>query len=319
MSDHKRRQIFKIYTENLFMLRKHALIPAFDTKNEKPFLCPICLKEFTEEHLDVILKEHLTLEDAPPKSLGGKANVLTCKKCNNTCGIEVDAHLANRIKELDKTKFFRNSEAKAKVEKDGISVNGTVIIDNEGTMKMHLAPENNNPELLKKHIASVGPNVIINITFMPSKVDDDRLKLALLKTGYLLLFEKYGYALILDKEYNRIRKQLLFPKELIYPLDFWFLGPFPKELTEIVPFVIEPGLGSVLPFFELTTGRSSYIFATILPINSRPVEEIIAGFRKIFDGVPEFNVTMHRFNANSDFLSNVDKAKELIAFTQTIK
>lgn len=319
MSDNKRRHLFKIYSDNLFMLRQHGLIPAFDTKHEKPFICPICLDEFTEEHLDVTLKEHLTLEDAPPKSLGGKANVLTCKKCNNTCGTEVDAHLANRIKELDKTKFFRNSEAKAKVEKDGISVNGTIIIDNEGIMKMHLAPENNNPDLLKKHIASVGPNVIINILFMPLKVDDNRLKLALLKTGYLLLFQKYGYALILDKEYDRIRKQLQFPQELIYPLDFWFLGPFPKELTEIVPFVIEPGLGSVLPFFELKTAHSSYIFATILPINARPVEEIIAGFRKIFDGVPEFNVTMHKFNSNSDFLGNVDKAKELIAFTKTIK
>lgn len=319
MSDAKRRQLFKIYSDNLFMLRQHGLIPAMETKHEKPFICPICLKEFTEEHLDVNLKEHLTLEDAPPKSLGGKANVLTCKKCNNTCGTEVDAHLANRIKELDKTKFFNNTEAKAKVEKDGITVNGTVIIDEQGTMKMHHAKQNNNPTVLEKFIASIKPNVIINITFMPSKVNDDRLKLALLKTGYLLLFQKYGYAFILDKEYDRIRKQLQFPEELIYPLDFWFLGPFPKELTEIVPFVIEQGLGSVLPFFELTTGRTNYIFATILPINARPVEEIIAGFRKKFDEVSEFEVTMHKFNPTSDFLGNPDNAKELIAFTQTIK
>jgi hypothetical protein len=319
MSDHKRQILFDVYSENLFLLRQHALIPPFETKFEKPFICPICLNEFTQEHLNTKLEQHLTLEDAPPKSLGGKANVLTCKKCNNTCGHEVDAHLAKRIKELDKTKFFNNSEAQAKVMKDGVQVNGTIIVDEKGIMKMFHSIENNNPVVLKKFINSVKKNTVIDFTFMPSKTNDDRLKLALLKTGYLLLFQKFGYSLILGKEYDRIRTQLQYPNELIYPLDFWFLGPFPKELTKNVPFVIEPGLGSILPFFELTTGKTNYIFATILPINDRPVEQVIEGFKKKFNETSEFNISMHKFNSETDFLTNMENAAELLAFVKTIE
>lgn len=39
----------------------------------------------------------LTLEDAPPKSLGGKAHVLTCKECNNKAGQKIDYHLTERM------------------------------------------------------------------------------------------------------------------------------------------------------------------------------------------------------------------------------
>ncbi|MDD4438113.1 MAG: HNH endonuclease [Tissierellia bacterium] len=41
------------------------------------------------------------MEDAPPKSLGGKANTLTCKTCNSKCGHEIDFHLTERLLEID--------------------------------------------------------------------------------------------------------------------------------------------------------------------------------------------------------------------------
>lgn len=314
MSDNKRKAIFDLYVTNLRMLREAGFFPNMKTQNMTPYLCPICLDEFTDEHLDTKLENHLTLEDAPPKSLGGKANILTCKKCNNTAGHEIDAHLANRLKELDKTKFFRNTEAKVKVEKDGIRVNGTMTIKNDGEIQMYHSEKNNNPEVLKKYIQSVKGGDVITSYFMPSKVNDDRLKIALLKTGYLLLFQKYGYSLILTNEYDRVREQLQNPDKLIYPLDFWFLGPFSLELTKNVPFVIEKGHECALPFFVLTTGKSSYVFATILPVNNRAIEDTIDAYKGKFDLADELALDMYKFGDDTDFLLNMGNVVELLIF-----
>jgi len=318
MSSEKRQKIFQAYSDNLTMLIEHGLIPDVRKKEKKPYMCPICLNEFSEEDLDVNQNQYLTLEDAPPKSLGGKSNVLTCKKCNNTCGSEIDSHLANRIKELDQTKFFRNSEARTKVEKDGLVVNGILKVDADGTMQMFHSKENNNPEVLDEFIKRITANTKITMFFTPLKVNDSRLQIALLKTAYLLMFEKYGYALLFDKEYDRLRQQLLNPDQEIYTLDFWFLGPFPEDLTKIVPFVKENNLGSIMPFFLLKTNKSRYIFSAILPINSRPVEEIIAGFRARFDETSALSLEMHRFNEDMDFLNNPEHAKQLINFVRTL-
>ena len=318
MSDLRRKKLYVIFSQHLQILREAGLTGGKKIEAANPYLCPICFNEFTEEHLDTSLDNHLTLEDAPPKSLGGRANLLTCKRCNNTCGHKIDAHLANRLKELDQSKFFTNTESKVKVDKDGIRVNGTMKVDENGTMQMHHSPDNNNPETLKSYIAGVKKDSIINLTFMPSRVNDDRLKIALLKTGYLLLFRQYGYTLIFGREFDRIREQLQFPERLIYPLDFWFLGPFPKELTETIPFIVEKGLGSILPFFELTTEHSSYIFGTILPINDLPIEEAILKFKMRFDEVSEFHVDMHKFNPETDFLHSKDNIAELLEFVKTI-
>lgn len=319
MSSEKRQKIFQAYSDNLMMLIEHGLIPDVRKNEKRPYICPICFAEFTEADLDITKKQHLTLEDAPPKSLGGKANVLTCKKCNNTCGAEIDLHLANRIKELDQTKFFRNSEARTKAEKDELVVNGTIKVDADGTMTMSHSTENNNPAVLEEYMKRIKAGTIITIYFMPLKVDDNRLKIALLKTAYLLMFEKYGYALLFDKEYDRLRAQLLNPAQTIYAMDFWFLGPFPEELIKVVPFVKENNLGSIMPFFLLKTNQSRYVFSAILPVNSRPIEEIITGFRSRFDETSAFSVEMHRFNEDMDFLNNPEHAKQLINFVRTLQ
>jgi hypothetical protein len=78
----------------------------------------------------------------------------------------------------------------------------------------------------------------VYIKYKKSKVEPHKIQLALLKTAYLLAFEKYGYAFILDPIYDRIREQLLKPDIIVYPLDFWFNPQFPKQVIG-VPFVIE--------------------------------------------------------------------------------
>ena len=57
------------------------------------YLCPICLNEYSEQDV----KNVLTEEDVPQKSLGGNRIALTCRKCNSRCGSDIDIHLLNAI------------------------------------------------------------------------------------------------------------------------------------------------------------------------------------------------------------------------------
>jgi len=78
----KRKFIFDRYSENLLFLKSKNIID-IELKYDKTYICPLCLDQFSETALDQTIENPLSLEDAPPKSLGGKAKILTCKKCNN--------------------------------------------------------------------------------------------------------------------------------------------------------------------------------------------------------------------------------------------
>ena len=64
----------------------------FDAGNTK---CPICLADFGKS--DVAAGTEVTLEHAPPKSLGGAPICLTCKSCNNNSSL-IDQHAYLSVK-----------------------------------------------------------------------------------------------------------------------------------------------------------------------------------------------------------------------------
>src|SRR5690606_794099 len=94
----RRQVIFNKFRDNLNLLIDNGFV----TADKDVYLCPICLRP----HIDLNSDDPLTLEDAPPKSLGGSANTLTCKTCNNTAGHEIDFHLTERLREIDSGKFI---------------------------------------------------------------------------------------------------------------------------------------------------------------------------------------------------------------------
>jgi hypothetical protein len=75
------------------------------------------LRQFSHEYLNYNKPNHLTLEDIPPRSLGGKPIILTCKSCNNTIGHKIDYHLLDRMLEMDISKFLPNCKARPNLEK----------------------------------------------------------------------------------------------------------------------------------------------------------------------------------------------------------
>jgi hypothetical protein len=97
-ADRKRRAYFD---RGMAGLRASYDIPA--DWPDAIYACPLCRRAFTAEALDLRL---LTLEDVPPKSVGGRPITLTCKTCNNWSGTTLDpsvkqsAEIATLIKAM---------------------------------------------------------------------------------------------------------------------------------------------------------------------------------------------------------------------------
>jgi hypothetical protein len=56
--------------------------------DQPTYPCPICLTPFT---IEALADKRLSAEHVPPKSVGGRELLLTCKGCNNSAGTKLDA------------------------------------------------------------------------------------------------------------------------------------------------------------------------------------------------------------------------------------
>lgn len=301
--DKKRQKIFEKYRDNLNLLIDNSFVQ----ETRDLYICPICL----EKHSDIKSENPLTLEDAPPKSLGGKANTLTCKKCNNRCGHQIDFHLTERLKELDKAKFPKNSETKVRIKIGNETFNGKIIIDNDGTMKMFHSKKNNHPEKLEDKMVELKAGTVVDINFLKSRVIPENLEYAILKSAYLLAFEKFGYSLILDKNFDIVREQLLNPETRIYPSGFWFTPPYPEELCGVF-FICDQGLECLLAMFMLRTEHNSRMFGAFLPLPINPIENVIEKLNAKMEKEKEFKLTLYPLEQNEmNYISDLENIKAM--------
>lgn len=269
----KRQAIFDVYKDNLNLLIDNGFV----TSDKDLYLCPICLRP----HKDLNSDDPLTLEDAPPKSLGGSANTLTCKTCNNTAGHNIDFHLTERLREIDSGKFLPGTETPVKVNIDGETFQGKIMVEEDGTMKMHHSKKNNHPTKLDKAITALKGGKTINMAFLKSRVIPENLEYALLKTGYLMMFERFGYSLLLDTCFDIVRQQLIKPEERVYPEGFWFSPPYSKSITGVY-FICDKGLECFVAIFNLDTGNTERMFGTLLPLPLNPISEVISNLNDKF-------------------------------------
>ncbi len=312
-SEDKRRRIFDKYSYQLYGLQIQGLLPLKHQhlKFEKTYICPVCLNHFSPDDLETHLCNFLTLEDAPQKSLGGKSNTLTCKQCNNTCGREIDFHLVERMFEQDRRKFLPNTKGKIKFILDGKEVHGEFSVDKNGKITVIHSKKNNHPEKSKNFIENTGKGSIVTIEHKPSRVDVNRLEIALLKTAYILAFEKFGYSIILDECFDIVREQLLYPDIKIYPEGFWTKKQIFTKHHEGVHMILTEGYYGLFCIFPLKTPSTTNRFGVYLPLPNGDTKSVVAKLKKLEGGLAlRLNPLL------SNFVDELDKAKDLI---ETIK
>jgi hypothetical protein len=300
----RRQRLFEKYVANRNLLIANGIING----ERDVYLCPICQTKYTSIDGD----NPLTLEDAPPKSLGGSANVLTCKSCNNSAGHNIDFHLAERLMEIDGATFLPGTETKVKVSVEGEIFNATIRVDGEGIMSMHHSNKNNHPKKLEEKMIGLRNGDIVDLNFLKTRVIPDNLEYALLKSAYILAFQKHGSSIIFDPCFDIARAQLLNPFERIYPENFWIIPPYPKDM-EGVYFICDEGLESIFVLFNLYTGKSMRKIGVFLPCGVREISDVLNRIQQKFEDEREFVVNAYPLEqAGTNYLEDINEITSML-------
>lgn len=185
------------------------------------FICPICLQIF---NLSECLNNGniISLEDVPPKSLGGHPLTITCKSCNNKCGHDLDTYLVNEIKNGHIIQLSERNKQKGTISEGITKVNGQLSIDlNNKIISAEINEDNNNPSsidifksIVEKAYASHTP-IDLKLKITGLKRCPEVLNTSILKNAYLLAFYILGYKYILRSNLDIVRRQILWPKQKI--------------------------------------------------------------------------------------------------------
>ena len=263
----KRKQLFAKFSKQLLLLKQNGIINN-NFKNTNPYLCPICLNEFNENDLTPSANNFLTLEDAPPYSLRGSKIALTCKKCNNDCGTEIDKHLTEGVRAIDASYFYKGSKQSGTIQHDGQKITVELTSLGNGTLTAYHRIKQNNPNALDKFIyalknKSIGP--LLNLDPPKINFDSKRVNYALVKSNYVITFAKFGYIFLMDKRYDSIRQQLLNPGEEIYPWAPFIKNQFTADSIG-THYVYNKGTQSIFNIFALRTAYSETLIGGLLPL-----------------------------------------------------
>ena len=234
-------------------------------------LCPICLSGFAKP--DVIAGTKVTLEHAPPKSLGGNAICLTCERCNNKASL------------IDQHAFLSKKARREWVAGQG----APIVVDMFGHKKMHryFPKDPRAPYPARKHLMRNGT---IELGALPDKdrLDvnkginfripqrDDYEFVSMVKSAYLMVFSLMGangYRFAKNIGLASVREQIMNPDRKI--LKGGFVADCQLELGEL------SGLGKSVVFLCRSTPPVWIVplwndRAVILPCGgAEPVDELV--------------------------------------------
>lgn len=179
------------------------------------YCCPSCVRGF-----DNPAPEALSFEDVPPKSVGGTPLVLTCRKCNNTHGSGLDAHIKAGRDLGEIVEGTHPAWARLRKGDGDMAVMATL-----GATEISLTEVagKSNPvarDALASHLEGLaGTDATgseLNLEFS-IRYDEWRERVGWLRVAYLYLFALLGYRFILRPELNPIREQFRTPAERIVP------------------------------------------------------------------------------------------------------
>ncbi len=276
VNDEKRKKFFLVYSENLKMVTsevKNKIGYQNDYCNleevEERYICPICAKIFEKQSIFQNKKNPnpLTLEDVPPKKLGGKPILLTCKRCNNEIG---GRQLDSKLKWSLEAEPFLKGKPNSKIEafytiNQRTKARGTLTRLGEKSYKIDFYPKTNPNlgEALEELKQNKDKN---NIKFRIQYPRSKKVLLALLRISYLKMFTVFGYGYFFNKSSQIIREQIYNPDKDLIP-DFGIpLINIPNYSEPGIFLVKKPNeLKSYLVVFDLILSGGRKTYSVLIP------------------------------------------------------
>ena len=171
-------------------------------------MCPICLRFFarTENLTKCVSIEHIV-----PDALGGRVTTLTCRRCNNTAGTQLDSHLVRRVSVEGRSKPIL-----ADVEFRGTKFRGEVHLPESASdsFRIYGIPKQSDPREINRFFSLLdegiwdGQELQLHLEggYVPV-----RSAVALLRSAYLLMFRLFGYRYVCDRSAVAIRESISQP------------------------------------------------------------------------------------------------------------
>jgi hypothetical protein len=260
-----KRDLFRNCSENL----EHAHLISWGkpTDGQLYYMCPTCYNFFDQQALIPKVKKFLTLEDAPPKSVGGHPVALTCNTCNNTTGSTIDSHLAEILRYKNAVAKNKGSLVKGVFENADFKFKGEFAVDENGETTMYLSSKANNPQNLQKLNESIQQKKGAMLSMTPQKkIDNRKTYLSVLKASHIYAFQVLGYTYLQTKTAQLIKEQLLNPDKVICEGKFYIPLPFQAKKAK-VNIVLKPkDFKSLLVYIPLKCGGISETIGVFLPI-----------------------------------------------------
>ncbi len=180
--------------------------------NPRCYVCPLCMQGFLPLALDHGV---LSLEHAPPKSLGGHKLVLTCRECNSQAGHKLDSQMRLGEDMLDFALGTMPTSVEAQLTlRSGSSVNVGVQHTGESIV-VSGSPRQNDPRVMQAWEDE------LNWLVERGNWDEHQFGLTLrrgyrnknalvgwLRAAYLIAFAALGYQYIRNQVLDPVRRQL---------------------------------------------------------------------------------------------------------------
>lgn len=273
-NDTIRLKLFQAYSTNLKLVTK-KMDWKLGFKNEQgqieeptdPFICPICYKLFVKESLDQKTSNPLTLEDVPPRKLGGKPITLTCKSCNNKLGgLKLDSKLIwhQEIEPFFKRKPNSHISAYYEINKRTKAMGKLTYIDKNKFGISFIT--NTNPNLKKEidYLIKNWDKTTIKFSFQAP--NQKKVLLALLRVAFLKMFSTFGYGYFFNSSSRLISHQLFEPDKDLIP-DFGI--PSFDNLTSNVNgihLITSPNeVRSFLVIFDVSLAGNTKTYSVLIP------------------------------------------------------
>jgi hypothetical protein len=180
----------------------------------RPFyVCPLCLVAGSENALE---QGWLTREDVPPRSVGGRKIVLTCKPCNDRAGHEIDCHARH---ESNIMSFLTREKAEMRAHLR--SASGRVPIQlkvSDSGIQAVVVPkavrktesDAVNADFGRAALSGGWQDFTFNVEF--AAFSQPRAATSWLRTAYLAFFATLGYRFIFRRELDVVRARIKNPE-----------------------------------------------------------------------------------------------------------
>jgi hypothetical protein len=183
-----------------------AITDAITKDGAGRYLCPLCLDWFSD-------LDDLSVEHAPPKSLGGRAMAVTCRHCNSRGGHTVDAELrqAETLYEFGSRSMTKPMRATAHY--GDVEQRSEIIFGPEGLSIGGVAKQNHpdTAAAVTKALRAAAGDKDFSMTLSLRTPDFRKAAVGWLRAAYLIAFGSLGYLYVLLDELDPVREQIRDP------------------------------------------------------------------------------------------------------------